>query len=60
MVGSVPQNIAIFTMCETLRRQLTVYYPNMSKENKSLIAGSLAAGVSVLVMSPLELLKVVA
>ena len=58
IVGCTPYNTIVFTVTETIKNMLATRYRDMSDERKSLIAGSVAGGVALIVYNPVEILKV--
>ena len=58
VVSSIPYNSIVFTTFEVSRRLISQHYPDVSKESRSFMAGSIAGGISVLTFCPVDLMKV--
>ena len=58
LIGVTPYNTMVFTVTETIKRGLTEKGYKMNEQQKSFVAGSIAAASALIIYCPIELLKV--
>lgn len=58
LIGVTPYNTMVFTTTETIKRNLAQSQPSLSEQQRSFVAGSVSAGLALVIYCPVELLKV--